>query len=106
MPADTSAASTYRPRMHANRRFQFAAAFVAWASVLLTVLLVLGAFSFELFFVLALLSYLAAVELATPGTISLPWSKRLQWFSMLGLMVMVGIFVREALETLPENLLP
>lgn len=106
MPADTSAVSSYLLRMRVNRRFQFAAALVAWASVLLTVLLVLGAFSFELFFVLALLSYLAAVELATPSTISLPWSKRLQWFSMLGLIVMAGIFVREALETLPENLLP
>lgn len=66
----------------------------------------MNTFSLESLFILALVGYLAAIELATPRTIVTWWSRRLRWFSVLGLLTLGGIVLGKALERLPEAYLP
>lgn len=92
--------------MYLKGRSKFIAAVVGWTSGVLVALVGIEMFSLEYLFVLALVGYLAAIELLTPRTIVTQWSRRLGWFSVLGLIVLGGIVVRKALETLPEAYLP
>ena len=74
--------------------------------VVLTVLSASDMFSLESFFIIAFVSFLAAVELTSPEVVVPSWRTRLRWFSLLGIVVLAGILIGRAVETLPESLVP
>lgn len=92
--------------MPSQRRFTFIASVVLWIAGALVALVGMDAFSLESLFLLALVGYLAAIELATPRMIVAWWSRRLRWFSVLGLLALGGIVLGEALVRLPGAYLP
>jgi uncharacterized membrane protein len=92
--------------MRLNRGLRFVAAILIWISVVLTALVATGTFSFESFFVLAFISYIAAVELVASNAIKIPFQNKLRLFYLFGLVALGGILVQRALETIPEGLLP
>lgn len=87
------------------RRARFVRANVAWLSGALLVLVLLDAFSYELFFALALIGFLVVTELTAPFRITPAWRKRLRWLILLGLLGFAYIVVKRILEILPQGLL-
>lgn len=66
------------------RRMRFVHATVAWMLAALLVLVLLDAFSYELFFVLSLIGLLIVTELTAPFVVTPAWRKRLKWPIALG----------------------
>lgn len=69
-------------------------------------LLLLGTFSYEVFFVLSLIGFLIIVELTAPVNITPEWRRRLTWLILIGLVVFAAVVVRRLLEILPPEVLP
>ncbi len=78
---------------------------MAWLLGTLLVLVTLGSFSFELFFVLSLIGVLIVTELTAPVSVSPAWRKRLRWLLAAGLAVFGYIVIRRILEILPPEVL-
>ena len=70
--------------------------------VVLVGLAALGALSLELFFVLSFIGLLVVVEFTAPFNVTPRWRRRLKWFIVLGLLVFVGLVLRQMLQFLPE----
>lgn len=87
------------------RRARFVRANVAWLSGALLVLVLLDAFSVELFFVVALIGFLVITELTAPFSITPAWRKRLRWLIVIGLIGFAYIVVKRILNILPPGLL-
>lgn len=87
------------------RRARFVRANVAWLSATLLVLVLLEAFSFELFFVVSLIGFLVVTELTAPFSITPAWRKRLRWLILPGLLVFAYIVVKRILAILPPGVL-
>lgn len=87
------------------RRARFVRANVAWLSGALLVLVLLDAFSYELFFVIALIGFLVVTELTAPFTITPAWRKRLRWLILIGLAGFAYVVIKRILEILPPGLL-
>lgn len=86
------------------RRARFVRANVAWLSGALLVLVLLDAFSYELFFVVALIGFLVVTELTAPFSVTPAWRRRLRWLILLGLIGFAYIVVKRILEILPPGL--
>lgn len=91
--------------MPTRRRQQFVHAQAAWMLATLLVLVVLGALSAELYFVLSLIGLLVVVELTAPFNVTPRWRARLKWLIALGLLVFGVVIVRRILALLPEGTL-
>jgi len=87
------------------RRARFVRANVAWLSATLLVLVLLEAFSFELFFVVSLIGFLVVTELTAPFSITPAWRKRLRWLILAGLLVFAYVVVKRILAILPPGVL-
>lgn len=87
------------------RRARFIRANVAWLSGSLLVLVLLDAFSYELFFVLALIGFLVVTELTAPFSITPTWRRRLRWLILLGLLGFAYIVIKRILAILPPGVL-
>lgn len=87
------------------RRARFVRANVAWLSASLLVLILLDAFSYELFFVISLIGFLVVTELTAPFSITPAWRKRLRWLILLGLIVFAYIVIKRILAILPPGLI-
>ncbi|WP_248897149.1 hypothetical protein [Haloplanus halobius] len=81
-------------------RFVYAQTGLMVASVL--VLVLLGAFSLELFFVLSLISALVVTELTAPFSTTPAWRRRLRWVLLLGLLGF-GYIVARRIATILAN---
>lgn len=86
------------------RRARFVRANVAWLSGSLLVLVLLEAFTVELFFVVALIGFLVVTELTAPFSITPAWRKRLRWLILLGLLGFAYVVVKRILDILPPGL--
>lgn len=99
---------TYRPLVTNTatmyRRVRFIHANVAWLSGALFLLVLLDAFSYELFFVVSLIGFLVVTELTAPFSITPAWRKRLRWIIGLGLLGFTYVVVKRILEILPPGL--
>lgn len=71
----------------------------------LLLLAVLGALSFELYFVLSLIGLLVIIELTAPFNVTPRWRSRLKWLVALGLLVFAAVVVRRILAILPEGVI-
>jgi hypothetical protein len=71
----------------------------------LLVLAVLGALSYELFFVLSLIGFLVVIELTAPFNVTPRWRSRLKWLVVLGLLGFAYIVIRRILAILPPGLI-
>lgn len=69
----------------------------------LSVLVLLGSFSYELFFVGSLIGLLVVTELTMTFHVTPTWQRRLRWFILVGLVGFAYIVVRRILEILPPR---
>lgn len=92
--------------MPTQRRMQFVHGQLAWMVATIVALTLLGALSYELFFVLSLIGLLIVTELTAPVNIAPAWRRRLLWLIALGLVGFAVIVVRRILEILPPEVLP
>ncbi|WP_265112556.1 hypothetical protein [Halosolutus halophilus] len=79
---------------------------IAWMVATIVVLTVLGALSYELFFVCSLIGFLIVTELTAPVTLTPAWRRRLTWLIALGLGGFAVVVIRRILEILPPEVLP
>lgn len=91
--------------MAAPRRIRFVHAQIAWMLCTLLGLVLLGALSLELFFVVSLIGFLVVTELTAPFNVTPRWRARLKWFVLLGLVGFAYVVVRRVLEILPAGVL-
>lgn len=91
--------------MATRRRQRFIHAQVAWMLATVLALSLLGALSYELFFVVSLIGLLVVTELTAPFTVTPAWRARLKWLIALGLVVFAYIVVRRILAILPEGVI-
>lgn len=82
------------------RRHRYINGVMAWCLGSLLVLVLLGSFSFELFFVISLIGLLIVTELTAPVTITPAWRRRLRWPLLLGLVIFGLIVLRRIYEIL------
>lgn len=73
--------------MATRRRQRFVLAQVAVMLAAVFLLVLLDAFTLELFFVLSLIGLLVVTELTAPFAVAPRWRKRLRWVILLGLLV-------------------
>lgn len=85
-----------------TRSFRFVIAQIAGMLASLLMLTLLGAFSYELFFVLSLISLLVVTELTAPFQITPTWRRRLLWVILVGLSGFAYIVIRR-IQTILEN---
>ena len=85
-----------------TRSFRFVVAQMAGMLASLLMLTLLGAFSYELFFVLSLISLLVVTELTAPFQITPTWRRRLLWVILIGLSGFAYIVIRR-IQTILEN---
>lgn len=83
------------------RRMRFIRGHVAWMLGAVLVLVLVDAFSYELFFVLALIGFLFILQLTAPVNVRPTWRSRLKWPTIGALIVFGAIVVRRVLERLP-----
>lgn len=88
--------------MATRRRLEFVYAQTAIMVASVFVLVVLGAFSLELFFVLSLIGLLITTELTAPFTVTPEWRRRLRWVIVLGLLGF-GYIVARRIHTILSN---
>jgi hypothetical protein len=91
--------------MPTRRRQRFVHAQAAWMLAVLLVLAVLGALSYDLFFILSLIGLLVVIELTAPFNVTPRWRSRLKWLVVLGLLGFAYIVIRRILEILPPGLI-
>ena len=88
--------------MVTRRRQRFVVGQTAWMSATVVGLSLLGALSYELFFVVSLIGFLVVVELTAPFNVTPRWRSRLKWVVGVGLVVFGVIVVRRILAILPS----
>lgn len=91
--------------MPTRRRQRFVTIQAMWMLGTLLCLAVLGALSFELYFVLSLIGLLVVIELTAPFNVTPRWRSRLKWLVALGLVLFGAVVVRRILGILPEGVL-
>jgi len=91
--------------MSLHRKQQFVHGTVGWFLGTVVVLVVLDAFSLELFYVISLIGVLVLTQLLTPVSVTPPWERRLRWLVVVGLFVFAYIVVRRILRILPPGVL-
>ena len=79
---------------------------IAWMVGIILALSLLGAVSYELFFVCSLIGLLIVTELTAPMNVTPNWRTRLRWVIALGLVGFALVVVRRILETVPPEVLP
>lgn len=89
--------------MVTRRRHQFIIGTLAWQLATVLCLVLLGALTYELFFVVSLIGFLVVVELTAPFNVQPRWRSRLKWLIGLGLLVFGYIVIRRVLAILPEG---
>jgi hypothetical protein len=89
--------------MATRRRQQFVIGTLAWQLAAVLGLVLLGALSYELFFVLSLIGFLVVIELTAPLNVRPMWRRRLKWLIAAGLLVFAYIVIRRVLAILPEG---
>lgn len=89
--------------MATRRRMQFVRAQIAWMVAAVLALALLGAVSYELFFVLSLIGFLVVTELTAPLNLTPEWRARLKWLIGIGLVIFAVIVVRRILAILPSG---
>jgi hypothetical protein len=91
--------------MATRRRNQLVHGQLAWMLGTIVALTLLGALTYELFFVVSLIGFLIVVELTAPFNVTPRWRRRLRWIILLGLIVFGYIVVRRILAILPPGVL-
>ena len=79
---------------------------IAWMVGIILALSLLGAVSYELFFVCSLIGLLIVTELTAPMNVTPNWRVRLRWVIAFGLVGFALVVVRRILETVPPEVLP
>jgi len=87
--------------MTTKRRYRFIGGVLAWCLAGLFVLVLTGWFTYELFFVVALIGFLVVVELTSPVHVRPWWRRRLQWTVLIGVMGFLVVLTRRTLAHLP-----
>lgn len=86
-----------------GQRLQFITAIVLGISAFLTLIVALGAFSLDLFFLVSFMMFVAVIELTAPDVIDIPWRRKLPWFTVAGLLLSTVLLGRRIVETLPDG---
>lgn len=91
--------------METRRRVRFIYAQAAWMLATLLGLLLLGALSLELLFVVSFIGFLAITQLTAPFTITPTWRHRLKWVIAIALLIFAIIVIRRILAILPPGVI-
>lgn len=86
-----------------RQRLQFITLVVLGFSFLLALAAALGPFEPDLLFIVSFMLFVAIVELTAPDVITVPWRRKLGWFTVLGLLVSGVLLSRRVLETIPDG---
>jgi len=86
-----------------DRRLRFVAIQTAWMYSAMFSLALLGALTFEFFFIASFIGLLIAIELTAPYAVRPHWRARLRWFVVLGFAGFGYIVVRRILSYLPSG---
>ncbi|QLG27441.1 hypothetical protein HUG10_07710 [Halorarum halophilum] len=91
--------------MEMGSRTAFVRAQLAWMLAATLVLSLLGALSYELFFVVSLIGFLVVTELTAPVAVGPAWRHRLRWLIAIGLVVFGYVVIRRILAILPAGVI-
>ncbi|WP_246308365.1 hypothetical protein [Halosimplex rubrum] len=91
--------------MSLRRRQQFVSATLAWMLAATLALVVLDAFSVDLFISVSLIGFFVVTELTSPQAVSPTWRRRLYVISALGLALFAYIVVKRILAILPQGVI-
>jgi hypothetical protein len=91
--------------MATRRRNQLVHGQLVWMLGSILALTLLGALTYELFFVVSLIGFLIVVELTAPFNVTPAWRRRLRWIILVGLVVFSYIVIRRILAILPPGVL-
>jgi hypothetical protein len=89
--------------MATPRRLQFVYAQTAAMVASIIILVLLNAFTLELFFVLSLIGLLITTELTAPFTVTPQWRRRLRWVILLGLVGFGYLITRRIVRILSTS---
>jgi hypothetical protein len=92
--------------MTTARRERFINGQLAWMVATILVLVALGGFSYELFFLLSVLGLLIVTGLRMPIAVTPRWRVRLKWLLLVALIGVGIIVVRRIIVILPPEVLP
>lgn len=92
--------------MNPSQRLPFSVTVLSLISATLTALVASGIFTLELFLIVSLVTFLAAVELTAPSGVAPTWRTQLRWLSLFGLLALGVVVIRRAINTLPEEFIP
>jgi predicted membrane channel-forming protein YqfA (hemolysin III family) len=92
--------------MATGRRMRFVHGQLAWMVATILALSLLGAFSYELFFILSVLGLLVVTGLTLPATVTPQWRRRLRWLVRIALVGVGLVVIRRIIEILPPEVLP
>lgn len=91
--------------MTVTRRQRFVHGHLAWMLGTALVLALLDALTYEVFFIVAFVGFLALLEWTGPVRIAPPWRRRLRLAILLGLAGIGYLVVRRVLALLPPEVL-
>lgn len=91
--------------MAVTRRQRFVHAHLAWMLGSALVLSLLDALTYEVFFVVSFVGFLALLERTAPVRIAPRWRRRLRWGIVAGLAGIGYLVVRRVLALLPPEVL-
>lgn len=86
-----------------QHRLQFVTLTLLGISSLLTAMIVLRAFTLDLFVILSFVAFVFTVEFTAPDTIQIPWRRQLTWLFVLGLVVSTTLLGIRIVEFLPDR---
>jgi hypothetical protein len=85
------------------RRDQFLVAQVGFMLTAVFLLVLLGLFSYELFFVISLLGLLVVTGFVVPLRVTPVWQRRLRWIVLAGVIGFSYLVIRRILILLPQG---
>lgn len=91
--------------MTTKRRYRFISGVLAWCLAGLFLLVLTGWFTYEVFFVVALIGFLVIVELTSPVHVRPRWRRRLQWTVLIGLTGFLVVLARRTVVYLPTEVI-
>lgn len=89
--------------MTITRRERFVYVHLAWMLATVLVLTLLGALTFEAFFIVSLIGFLVLIERTAPVRITPRWRRRLRAVVVFSLFGMLYLVIRQAITLLPPE---
>lgn len=87
------------------KRQRFVSLHLAWMLAAALSLVLLDSLTYEIFFIVSLIGFLAVVELTSPIRVVPAWRRRLRWVMILGIIWFGVILFRTFVQLFPSEVL-